>query len=223
MQEVFMIFFEWVLYTFSTVFNKVIKIVPIFVYLITNLKDMSELRKLKVTEMNRLTVEEFKKAEKLPLVVVLDEVRSLHNIGAVFRTSDAFLVNKIYLCGITAVPPHPEMHKTALGAEYTVDWKYCKHTQEAVNELHEAGYTILAIEQCAGSTMLDHLTLENEKKYAIVMGNEVKGVQQEVVDMCDGCIEIPQYGTKHSLNVSVTTGIVLWEFANKLIRLKQSC
>lgn len=184
---------------------------------------MSELRKLKVTEMNRLTVEEFKEAEKLPLVVVLDEVRSLHNIGAVFRTSDAFLVNKIYLCGITAVPPHPEMHKTALGAEYTVDWKYCKHTQEAVNELHEAGYTILAIEQCAGSTMLDHLTLENEKKYAIVMGNEVKGVQQEVVDMCDGCIEIPQYGTKHSLNVSVTTGIVLWEFANKLIRLKQSC
>lgn len=184
---------------------------------------MSELRKLKVTEMNRLTVEEFKEAEKLPLVVVLDEIRSLHNIGAVFRTADAFLVNKIYLCGITAVPPHPEMHKTALGAEYTVDWKYCKRTQDAVNELHEEGYTVLAIEQCAGSTMLDKLVLEPGKKYAIVMGNEVKGVQQEVVDMCGGCIEIPQYGTKHSLNVSVTTGIVLWEFANKLIQLKQTC
>ena len=184
---------------------------------------MSELRKLKVTEMNRLTVEEFKEADKLPVVVVLDEIRSLHNIGAVFRTSDAFLVNKIYLCGITAVPPHPEMHKTALGAEYTVDWKYCKRTQDAVNELHEEGYTVLAIEQCAGSTMLDKLVLEPGKKYAIVMGNEVKGVQQEVVDMCDSCIEIPQYGTKHSLNVSVTTGIVLWEFANKLIQLKQTC
>lgn len=179
---------------------------------------MSELRKLKITEMNRLSVEEFKEAEKLPLVVVLDEVRSLHNIGAVFRTSDAFLVNCIYLCGITATPPHPEMHKTALGAEYTVDWKYCKQTQEAVNELHAEGYTVLAIEQCEGSTMLDHLVLDPNKKYAIVMGNEVKGVQQEVVDMCDGCIEIPQYGTKHSLNVSVTTGIVLWEFANKMMR-----
>ncbi len=181
---------------------------------------MSELRKLKITEMNRLTVEEFKEADKLPLVVVLDEVRSLHNIGAVFRTSDAFLVNRIYLCGITATPPHPEMHKTALGAEYTVDWKYCKHTQDAVNELHNEGYTVLAIEQCEGSTMLDRLTLDPQKKYAIVMGNEVKGVQQEVVDMCDGCIEIPQYGTKHSLNVSVTAGIVLWEFANKMIKNK---
>lgn len=168
--------------------------------------------------MNRLTVEEFKEAEKLPLVVVLDEVRSLHNIGAVFRTSDAFLVNRIYLCGITATPPHPEMHKTALGAEYTVDWKYFKHTQDAVNELHDSGYTVLAVEQCKGSTMLDKLRLDPGKSYAIVMGNEVKGVQQEVVDMCDGCIEIPQYGTKHSLNVSVTAGIVLWELANKMMR-----
>lgn len=179
---------------------------------------MSELKKLKITEMNRLTVEEFKEAEKLPLVVVLDEVRSLHNIGAVFRTSDAFLVNRIYLCGITATPPHPEMHKTALGAEYTVDWKYFKHTQDAVNELHDSGYTVLAVEQCKGSTMLDKLRLDPGKSYAIVMGNEVKGVQQEVVDMCDGCIEIPQYGTKHSLNVSVTAGIVLWELANKMMR-----
>lgn len=179
---------------------------------------MSELIKLKITEMNRLTVEEFKEVSKLPLVVVLDEVRSLHNIGAVFRTSDAFLVNRIYLCGITATPPHPEMHKTALGAENTVDWKYCKRTQDAVNELHAEGYTVLAIEQCKGSTMLNELVLDPEKKYAIIMGNEVKGVQQEVVDMCDGCIEIPQYGTKHSLNVSVTAGIVLWEFANRMIK-----
>ena len=175
------------------------------------------MRKLKITELNRLTVDEFKQAEKLPLVVVLDEVRSLHNIGSVFRTSDAFLVNRIYLCGITATPPHPEMHKTALGAEDTVDWKYVKHTLEAVEELHNEGYTVLAIEQVEGSTMLNNLSLEPGKKYAIVMGNEVKGVQQEVVNACDGCIEIPQYGTKHSLNVSVTTGIVLWEFAKKLL------
>ena len=181
---------------------------------------MSELRKLKITEMNRLTVEEFKEAEKLPLVVVLDEVRSLHNIGAVFRTSDAFLVNRIYLCGITATPPHPEMHKTALGAENTVDWTYVKHTQEAVDELHKEGYTVLAIEQCEGSTLLNELVLDKNKKYAIIMGNEVKGVQQEVVDSCDGCIEIPQYGTKHSLNVSVTAGIVLWELANKLMQFR---
>lgn len=170
--------------------------------------------------MNRLTVEEFKEVDKLPLVVVLDEVRSLHNIGAVFRTSDAFLVNCIYLCGITATPPHPEMHKTALGAEYTVDWKYFKRTQDAVNELHNEGYTVLAIEQCAGSTLLDELVLEKDRKYAIVLGNEVKGVQQEVVDMCDGCIEIPQFGTKHSLNVSVTAGIMIWEFAHKLFKLR---
>ena len=178
---------------------------------------MAELRKLKVTEMNRLTVEEFKEARKLPLVVVLDDVRSLHNIGAVFRTSDAFLVDCIYLCGITATPPHPEMHKTALGAEYTVDWKYFKDTEEAVNELHKMGYTVFAIEQCEGSTMLDKLTLEPDKKYAVVLGNEVKGVKQEVVNRCDGCIEIPQFGTKHSLNVSVTAGIIIWEFACKLI------
>ena len=176
--------------------------------------------RMKITEMNRLTVEEFKEVDKLPLVVVLDEVRSLHNIGAVFRTSDAFLVNCIYLCGITATPPHPEMHKTALGAEYTVDWKYFKRTQDAVNELHNEGYTVLAIEQCAGSTLLDELVLEKDRKYAIVLGNEVKGVQQEVVDMCDGCIEIPQFGTKHSLNVSVTAGIMIWEFAHKLFKLR---
>lgn len=179
---------------------------------------MGTLRKLKVTEMHRLTVDEFKESRKLPLVVVLDEVRSLHNIGAVFRTSDAFLVNSIYLCGITATPPHPEMHKTALGAEYTVDWKYFKNTEDAVNKLHTMGYTVFAIEQCEGSTMLDKLVLETDKRYAVVLGNEVKGVKQEVVDMCDGCIEIPQFGTKHSLNVSVTAGIILWEFAKELAK-----
>lgn len=179
------------------------------------------MRKLKITELNRLSVEEFKQADKLPLVVVLDEVRSLHNIGSVFRTSDAFLVNCIYLCGITATPPHPEMHKTALGAEDTVNWIYKKHTLEAVEELHNEGYTVLAIEQVEGSTMLGDLVLDKNKKYAIVMGNEVKGVQQEVVNACDGCIEIPQYGTKHSLNVSVTTGIVLWEFVNQLMAFRK--
>ena len=178
---------------------------------------MAELRKLKVTDMNRLTVEEFKEAKKIPLVVVLDDVRSLHNIGAVFRTSDAFLVDCIYLCGITATPPHPEMHKTALGAEYTVDWKYFQHTEDAVNELRTMGYTLFAIEQCEGSILLDKLVLEPDKKYAVVLGNEVKGVKQEVVNLCDGCIEIPQFGTKHSLNVSVTAGIIIWEFACKLI------
>ena len=179
------------------------------------------MRKLKITELNRLSVDEFKKADKLPLVVVLDEVRSLHNIGSVFRTSDAFLVNRIYLCGITATPPHDEIHKTALGAEDTVEWKYTKHTLDAVQELHNEGYTVLSIEQVEGSTMLGDLVLDADKKYAIVMGNEVKGVQQEVVNACDGCIEIPQYGTKHSLNVSVTTGIVLWEFCNKLMAFRE--
>ena len=173
------------------------------------------MRKLKITELNRLTVDEFKQANKLPLAVILDEVRSLHNIGSVFRTSDAFLVERIYLCGITATPPHPEMHKTALGAEDTVDWKYVKHTLEAVEELHNEGYTVLSIEQVEGSTMLDELELEPDKKYAIVMGNEVKGVQQEVIDHSHGCIEIPQYGTKHSLNVSVTAGIVIWVISNQ--------
>lgn len=173
-------------------------------------------RKLKVTEMNRLSVEQFKAAEKLPLVVVLDNIRSLHNIGSVFRTADAFLLERIVLCGITACPPHPEMHKTALGAEFTVDWSYVNSTLEAVNNLRNEGYTVFSIEQAERSTMLDKLQLEPGKRYAIVMGNEVKGVQQEVIDASDGCIEIPQYGTKHSLNVSVTAGIVIWDISNKL-------
>jgi rRNA methylases len=174
------------------------------------------MRKLKITELNRINVDEFKEAKKLPLIVVLDEIRSLHNIGSVFRTSDAFRIESIYLCGITATPPHPELHKTALGAEFTVDWKYFKNTLDAVDMLKTSGYIVYSIEQAEGSTMLNDLKLDQSKKYAIVMGNEVKGVQQEVIDNSDGCIEIPQYGTKHSLNVSVTTGIVIWDFFNKL-------
>lgn len=174
------------------------------------------MRKLKITELNRISAEEFKVAEKLPLVVVLDNVRSLHNIGSVFRTSDAFRVECIYLCGITAVPPHPEMHKTALGAEFTVDWKYVDNPVEAVDNLRENGYTVYAVEQAEGSTMLQDLVLERGRKYAVVLGNEVKGVLQEVIDHSDGCIEIPQYGTKHSLNVSVTAGIVIWDLFKKL-------
>ena len=174
-------------------------------------------RKLKITELNRISVEAFKEADKLPLVVVLDNVRSLHNIGSVFRTSDAFRVECICLCGITAVPPHAEIHKTALGAEDTVDWKYYQNTVDAVDELKRNGYTVFSIEQAEGSIMLDKWEMDRNKKYAIVFGNEVKGVEQEVINHSDGCIEIPQYGTKHSLNVSVTAGIVIYECANRLM------
>lgn len=174
------------------------------------------MRKLKITELNRISVDEFKEVHKTPLVVVLDNIRSLHNIGSVFRTSDAFRVECIYLCGITATPPHGEMHKTALGAELTVDWKYVNNAVEAVDKLKEEGYTVYSIEQAEGSIMLESLSLDKQKKYAVVLGNEVKGVQQEVIDHSDGCVEIPQYGTKHSLNVSVTGGIIIWEFFKKL-------
>lgn len=181
----------------------------------TNRNDII-MRKLKITELNRISIEEFKEADKLPLVVVLDDIRSLHNIGSVFRTADAFRIECIYLCGITATPPHPEMHKTALGAEFTVDWKYVNNAVETVDNLRSEGYVVYSVEQAEGSIMLDELTLDRSKKYAVVMGNEVKGVQQEVIDHSDGCIEIPQYGTKHSLNVSVTTGIVIWDLFKKL-------
>lgn len=174
------------------------------------------MRKLKITEMNRLTVDEFKSTDKIPLVVVLDDVRSMHNIGAVFRTSDAFLVQSIYLCGITATPPHAELHKTALGAEDSVNWKYFDTALEAVHQLQAEGYTVFSVEQCEGSQMLHEVTLHPDGRYAVVLGNEVKGVHQEVVNLCNGCIEIPQFGTKHSLNVSVTAGIVIWEMARQL-------
>lgn len=174
------------------------------------------MRKLKVDELNRLSSEEFKQTEKIPLVVVLDNVRSLHNVGAVFRTSDAFLVEKIYLCGITSTPPNAEIHKTALGAEFSMEWEYQAETETVVAALKEEDYTVFAIEQVEKSLSLTDLQLDKTKKYAVVLGNEVKGVQQSVVNICDGCIEIPQYGTKHSLNVSVTTGIVIWDFFKQL-------
>lgn len=173
------------------------------------------MRKLKITELNRLSPEEFKKTDKIPLVVVLDHVRSLNNVGSVFRTSDAFIVRAVCLCGITACPPHAEIHKTALGAEETVDWLYFKDTLEAVDKLRDEGYVICSIEQAEGSIMLDKLQIDRTKKYAVILGNEVKGVQQTVVDKSDYCIEIPQFGTKHSLNVSVTAGIVIWDFFRK--------
>ncbi len=166
-----------------------------------------------------MSVKEFKESDKLPLIVILDDVRSLHNVGSVFRSSDAFRVEAIYLCGITAVPPQPEIHKTALGAEDTVYWKYFKDTLEAVSELKEKGYKVYSVEQVEGSTMLNKFEIEENGKYAVIMGNEVKGVKQEVVNASDGCIEIPQFGTKHSLNVSVTAGIVVWEFARLLMKL----
>ncbi len=174
------------------------------------------MKKLKIEELNRVTPEEYKMLDKLPLVVVLDHIRSLNNVGSVFRTSDAFRVSKILLCGITAVPPDAEIHKTALGAENSVEWQYFKETKEAVLALQSQNYTVLAIEQVKGSIMLDKLILDKEKKYAVVLGNEVKGVQQEVVDICNGCVELPQYGTKHSLNVAVTAGIVIWDFFKQL-------
>ena len=174
------------------------------------------MKKLNITEMNRLTVKEFKEEKKTPLIVVLDNVRSLHNVGSVFRTADAFLVEAVYLCGITCTPPHAEIHKTALGAENTVDWKHYQDTYQAVIDLKSKGYIVFAIEQAEGSTKLPDFKLDATKKYAVIFGNEVKGVQQTVVDVCDGCIEIPQYGTKHSLNVSVTGGIIIWEFFKRL-------
>lgn len=208
------------------------------------------MRKLKITEMGRMNAEEFRASKKMPLIVVLDDVRSMYNVGSVFRTADAFRVEAIYLCGITAQPPHPEIHKTALGAEETVAWKHFPTALEAVETLKANGYTVLALEQCEGSTMLHDLpplttSFHNpkidvghtdepmwgtpidrrgahrlrgaERGYAIILGNEVKGVHQEVIDASDGCIEIPQFGTKHSLNVSTTAGIVIWEFAKQLL------
>jgi 23S rRNA (guanosine2251-2'-O)-methyltransferase len=180
------------------------------------------MRKLKTIEMHRLTVDEFKKAEKLPLIVVLDDVRSLYNVGSVFRCCDAFRVEAVYLCGITATPPNAEIHKTALGGEDSVDWRYFARTEDAVASLKAEGARVYSIEQVEGSTKLQHLPEalhhdgERPTAYAVVFGNEVKGVKQGVVDMSDGCLEIPQFGTKHSLNVSVTVGIVVWEFAKAL-------
>ena len=173
-------------------------------------------RKKLVTEMGRMGREEFLASHKLPLTVVLDNVRSLPNVGSVFRTSDAFRVESIMLCGITATPPSAEIHKTALGAEDVVPWHYFADTMDAVAALKRDGYEVYSVEQCSGSIALQNFEALPGKRYAVIMGNEVKGVQQQVVDASDGAIEIPQFGTKHSLNVSVTAGMVIWEFAKKL-------
>ena len=167
--------------------------------------------------MQRLSVEEFKEADKLPLIVVLDDVRSMHNVGSVFRTGDAFRIEAVYLCGITSTPPSAEIHKTALGAEDSVEWKSFNSAVDAIKELKEAGYNIYSVEQAHGSTMLQDFKPAFDKKYAVILGNEVKGVHQEVIDMSDGCLEIPQFGTKHSMNVSVTAGIIIWHFAKNMV------
>ncbi len=174
------------------------------------------MRKLLNSELNRLNPEEFKVAKKIPLIIVLDNVRSQHNVGSVFRTADAFLVEAIYLCGITASPPNPEIHKSALGAENVITWKYFSNTLEALQELKEAGYTVIAIEQVEEAVELSQFKAKVKNKYAIIFGNEVKGIGQDVVDTSDCSIEISQFGTKHSLNISVTAGIVIWEFFKQL-------
>ncbi len=175
---------------------------------------MTDHTKLKVTEMGRMSVDDFHHSQKIPVAVVLDHVRSMYNVGSVFRTADAFRLDRLCLCGITSTPPHPEIHKTALGAEDTVDWVYYQETTDALELLRNEGFTIIAIEQVKNSIMLQDYAIDINKKYALILGNEVKGVQQQVVDQCDDCIEIPQYGTKHSLNVSVTAGIVIHHFAS---------
>jgi len=176
------------------------------------------MRKLTNEELGRISVEEFKGTHKVPMVVVLDNIRSLNNIGSVFRTSDAFLVEKVCLCGITATPPHKDIHKTALGATESVNWEYYKTTLEAIDELKSNGYKIVSIEQVENSISLEEYTPESDEKIAIVFGHEVKGVDQEIVQQSDACIEIPQYGTKHSLNISVSAGIVIWELFKKLVK-----
>jgi len=174
------------------------------------------MRKLKNSELNRLSAEEYKLAEKKPIVVVLDNIRSCNNIGSVFRTSDALLIEKIYLCGITATPPNKEIHKTALDAEKSVPWEYMEKTEDIVQKLKEEGYRVYAIEQVEGSISLPDFIPPEGKKLAVIFGNEVKGVKQPTVNLCHGSIEIPQFGTKHSFNISVSAGIVLWDLFNKL-------
>ena len=184
------------------------------------------MQKLTTAEMGRMSVEEFHEADKLPLVVVLDNVRSQHNVGAVFRTADAMRIERVVLCGICCCPPNQEIHKTALGAEESVEWSYFKETLEAVRELQAQGYTVYAVEQAHDSMTLEEAAVKVQRdkvqstKVAVVLGHEVFGVQQEVVDSCDGCIEIPQYGTKHSMNVSVTAGIVMYRISGALRDVK---
>lgn len=167
--------------------------------------------KLSMQQLGRISVDEYKSSEKSPLIIIADNVRSMHNVGSIFRTSDAFLVEKIYLCGITPTPPHREIQKTALGATESVDWQYAENTLDVINQLKKEGWTILALEQTTNSVMLDELKVEKGEKIAIVLGNEVEGVNQEVINLCNKAVEIPQFGTKHSFNVSVSCGIMLWQ------------
>lgn len=174
------------------------------------------MRKLDNKELDRLTVTDFKEAKKTPIIIILDDIRSLHNLGSVFRTSDAFLIEKIYLCGITAIPPNKEIHKTALGATETVTWEYAKDVLEVIKKLKQDNVSVYAIEQVENSIFLNDFKIEKDKKYALVFGNEVFGVNQKAIELCDGTIEIPQLGTKHSLNISVSTGIVIWDLFSKM-------
>ncbi|MEZ4839395.1 RNA methyltransferase [Flavobacterium sp.] len=180
------------------------------------------MRKLANSELERKNIDEFKQAQKTPIIIVLDDIRSLHNIGSVFRTSDAFLIEKIYLCGITATPPNKEIHKTALGATDTVAWEYQKDILSVIEQLKKNNISVFAIEQVENSVMLNDFEVEKGKKYALIFGNEVKGVSQQAIEKCDGVIEIPQLGTKHSLNISVSTGIVVWDLFTKLIVLGEN-
>jgi tRNA G18 (ribose-2'-O)-methylase SpoU len=184
-------------------------------------KTQNRMRKLENSELDRKSIEDFKESEKTPIIIVLDDIRSLHNIGSVFRTSDAFLIEKIYLCGITATPPNKEIQKTALGATETVSWEHNKNVLEVIENLKSDNITTLAIEQVESALFLQDFEVEKGKKYALVFGNEVHGVSQEAVALCDGCIEIPQLGTKHSLNISVSAGIVVWDLFQKLNWPKQ--
>jgi tRNA G18 (ribose-2'-O)-methylase SpoU len=186
----------------------------IFIIFVPYIFDMP--RKLKNNELKRINVTDFKKQNKTPLIIVLDNIRSLNNIGSVFRTADAFLVKKIYLCGITASPPHKDIHKTALGATDSVDWEYRETTEQAIAELQKQNVKIVSIEQVENATMLQDFIPQPKTTYAVVFGNEVKGVQQKIVDISDFCVEIPQYGTKHSLNISVSAGVVIWDFFQKI-------
>lgn len=174
------------------------------------------MRKLDNKELERKSVTDFKEAEKTPIIILLDDIRSLHNIGSVFRTADAFLIEKIYLCGITAIPPNKEIHKTALGATETVAWEYQKEVTEVIELLKKESVSVYAIEQVENAIFLQNFQVAKDKKYALVFGNEVYGVSQKAIELCDGSIEIPQLGTKHSLNISVSAGIVVWDLFQKM-------
>ena len=174
------------------------------------------MKKLKNSELSRLSIDEFKNSSKTPVIVILDNIRSAHNVGSVFRTCDAFLIDKIILCGITAIPPNKEIRKTALGSSESVDWRYYKNTEEIIMRLKKKDYQIIAVEQANKSIKLESFRPENEKKYAIIFGNEIKGISQKIIDNSDTVIEIPQFGTKHSLNVSVSAGIVIWDIFSKI-------